>query len=313
MYGEEPHGWPGAERPAPPAKAPWSGSGGRWTVWPMRIILWAALLVVAYRGVMAIVLNERPASSTGAVAAASGPAAQFPVTLADAFAMQFGQVYLTYDPAHPDVRQTQLYAFVLKSVLDAHQQFGLVPGQDAMQVSSESVVGIDTRGANSAVVTLLANVNNHEMELGVPIYAANGGIVVTGLPSLLPAPLMVKPPQPQQFQQDAAAATQLNDQLPGFFSAYADGGSAKLKPFLAPGVSLVGLGNEVQFQQLVPGSLHVPQGGATRNITVTVNWQLAQQHTGFAATYDMTVVVSQGDKWYVKEIRASTQPMGTAP
>jgi hypothetical protein len=313
MYSEEPHGWPGPERPVPPAKAPWSGSGGRWTVWPMRIILWAAVLVVAYRGVMAIVLNEKPASSAGAAATASGPAAQFPVTLAEAFAMEFGHVYLTYDPAHPETRQAQLYPFVPPDVLGAHQSFGLVAGQDAMQVNSESVVGIDTRSANSAVVTLLANVNNHEIELGVPVYAANGGIVVSGLPSLLAAPLMVGPPQPQRFQQDTGAASQLNDQLPGFFRAYADGGPAKLKPFLAAGVSLVGLGNEVQFQQIAPGSLHVPQGGATRNITVTVNWQLAQQQTGFAATYDVTVVVSQGDKWYVKGIRASTQPMGTAP
>jgi hypothetical protein len=87
-----------------------------------------------------------------------------------------------------------------------------------------------------------------------------------------------------------------------------------LNRFLAPGTLLTGLGNAVQFKDIAAGSLHVPQqGGATREITVTVDWQLTGQAVGFAATYDMSVVDQQGGRWYVKEIRASTQPMGTAP
>ena len=88
-----------------------------------------------------------------------------------------------------------------------------------------------------------------------------------------------------------------------------------LNRFLAPGASLTGLGSTVQFKGIVAGSLHVPvsQGGATREITVTVDWQLSGQAVGFEATYDMSVVDQQGGRWYVKEIRASTQPMGTAP
>jgi hypothetical protein len=95
MYGEESPSWPGTDRPAPVAKAPWSGSGARWTVWPMRIILWAAILVIGYRGIMAIALNEKPASSSGAAATAGGPTTQFPVTLAEAFA---GLLYTTPSP-----------------------------------------------------------------------------------------------------------------------------------------------------------------------------------------------------------------------
>jgi hypothetical protein len=59
----------------------------------------------------------------------------------------------------------------------------------------------------------------------------------------------------------------------------------------------------------------VPRGGATRDITVTVNWvlygQVSQAAPQLAATYDMSVIDQQTGKWYVKEIRASTQPMGT--
>ncbi len=313
MYGDESPAWPGTDRPAPVAKAPWSGSGGRWTVWPMRIILWAAILVIGYRGVMAIALNEKPASSASTAPATGGPATQFPVTLAEAFATQFGRVYLTYNPADAAKRQQQLQAFIAPKVAQVDPQFGMT-GQDAMQVSWESVAGIDVRSANSAVVTLLATVNDRMMEFGVPIYAAGGGIVVSGLPSLLPAPLMVQPPDPQQPQQDAVATGQLQAQLPDFFTAYANGNPTMLNRFLAPGASVVGLGNEVQFKDIATGSLHVLQvAGATREITVTVDWQLTGQNNGFAATYDMSVVDQQGGRWYVKEIRASTQPMGTAP
>jgi hypothetical protein len=278
----------------------------------MRIILWAAILVIGYRGVMAIVLNEKPASSGAAATTAGGPETQFPVTLAESFAMQFGRVYLTFDPADAGKRQQQLRAFIVPNVAQANPQFGM-NGQGVMQLSWESVAGIDVRSANSAVVTLLATVNDRMMEFGVPIYAAGGGIVVSGLPSLLPAPLMVQPPQPQQPQPDTAATNQLQAQLPDFFTAYANGNPTMLNRFLAPGASLVGLGNAVQFKDIAAGSLHVPQGGATRDITVTVDWLLTGQAGGFAATYDMSVVDQQGGRWYVKEIRASTQPMGTAP
>jgi len=315
MYGDESPAWPGTDRPAPVAKAPWSGSGGRWTIWPMRIILWAAVLVIGYRGVMAIALNETPANSNGGtVVTTGGAAAQFPVPLAEAFAMQFGRVYLTYSPADAATRQSQLQAFIAPNVAGANPQFGM-NGQGTMQVSGESVARIDVSNANSAVVTLLATVNNSQMEFAVPIYYAGGGIVVSGLPSLLPAPLLVQPPQAPQVQQDTTAANQLQAQLQGFFNAYANGNPTMLNRFLAPGASLTGLGSTVQFKDIVAGSLHVPvsQGGATREITVTVDWQLSGQAVGFAATYDTSVVDQQGGKWYVKEIRASTQPMGTAP
>lgn len=313
MYGEVSPSWPGTDRPAPVAKAPWSGSGGRWTVWPMRIILWAAILVIGYRGIMAIALNEKPASSSGAAATAGGATTQFPVALAEAFATQFGRVYLTYNPADAGTRQQQLRAFVASNVAQANPQFGM-SGQAVMQVSWESVAGINVHNANSAVVTLLATVNDRLMEFGVPIYYAGGAIVVSGLPSLLPTPALAQPPQPSPVQQDAAAANQLQTQLPEFFAAYANGNPTMLNRFLAPGASLTGLGNAVQFKDIAAGSLHVPQqSGATRNITVTVDWLLTGQNGGFAATYDMTVVDQQGGRWYVEEIRASTQPLGTAP
>ena len=40
------------------------GAGGRWLVWTFRVVVWVVLLVIGYRGVMAIVLNETPPSNS---------------------------------------------------------------------------------------------------------------------------------------------------------------------------------------------------------------------------------------------------------
>jgi hypothetical protein len=120
-----------------------------------------------------------------------------------------------------------------------------------LRLHYEWITAIDVHSSNTAVVTLVATVNGHLMEPGVPLYAS--GVSITGL--------------------DGAVV----------YSSIAD--------------------------------IVVPAGGATRDITVTVNWTLPEQaRTGvpqLTQTYEMTVVDQQSGKWYVKEIRASTQPMGT--
>ena len=302
-----------ADRSASAAKTPWRGSGGRWLVWPMRIILWAAILIIGYRGVMAILLNETPASTNGAAPAPTSSSSTFPVTLGEAFALQFGQAYLNFTPAAAEQRARELAAFIPANVAAVQPQFGW-NGAGTLHLQSEQVAGIDVRSANNAVVTLLATVNGHLIALGVPVYAPSGGaLAVTGAPALLAPPSVATPPAAPTPSSDAAAQSALAGQLPAFFQAYASGDQAMLNRYLAPGVVLTGLGGTVNYGSIA--SITVPPGGATRDITVTVNWVLpGQVRTGVATlvqTYDMTVIDQQSGRWYVKEIRASTQPMGT--
>ncbi len=120
MYGEEPSAV--ADRMDPEAKPPWSGGGGRWTVWPMRVVLWAAILIIGYRGVTAIIFNETPSgNSAGNDTGAS--ASGFPVELGEAFALRFGEVYLNYSPDTAAQRAQELAAFV-PAHARANQQFG---------------------------------------------------------------------------------------------------------------------------------------------------------------------------------------------
>ena len=310
VYGDESPVMDG-RRPAT-AKAPWSGAGGRWLVWTMRVVLWVAILVIGYRGIMAIALNETPANTKSTASTTTSSVPAFPMTLGEAFAMLFGQAYLNFSPATATQRAQQLTEFIPANARVSDPQFGW-NGGGTSRLDSEQVAGIDVRTAHIAVVTLLASVNGKMMELGVPLYASGGRLVVSGEPAVLPAPVTASPPGTPQAGSDPAAQRALSSQLPAFFQAYANGDQATLNRFLAPGVSLNGLDGAVSFGSIA--SITVPPGGATRDITVTVNWVFPGQVSGgmsqLATSYDMSVIDQQSGRWYVREIRASTQPMGT--
>jgi hypothetical protein len=286
----------------------WSGAGGRWLVWTFRAVVWAVLLIIGYRGVTAIVLNETPASRSGAPAGpSSGPDSQFPVTLAEAYAMQFGAVYLNFSPATADQRAQELAQYLPSNLSSADPELGW-NGSGALRLQSEQVAGISVRDAKNAVVTLLANVNGRAMELGVPVYTSGGAMVVSGEPAWLAAPAQAAPPSANVPSSDPAAQNALMAQLPSFFQAYASGNAATLNRFLAQGASVSGLGGAVTYSAI--SNLYVPPGGATRHIVVTVVWQLPGQAGAggkLEMTYDMTVIDEQSGKWYVQGIRASTQ------
>jgi len=306
---------PLAGRDARAAKPLWSGSGGHWLVWPMRIVLWAAILIDGYRGITAIVLNEAPSSTSsgnGATATPARSASHFPVSLASAYALQFGRVYLNFGPDNAMQRVNELAAFIPANVRALQPEFGW-NGAGPMQLASEQVAGVDVRSAHTAVVTILATLNGRLIELGVSLYASGSGIVIPGEPAWLPAPSPTSPLNPPAAGSDPAVQRALLRGLPAFFEAYASGDQTTLNRFLAPGASVGGLGGTVSFGSIA--SLTVPRGGATRDITVTVNWvlsgQVGQTAPQFAAIYDTSVIDRPGGRWYVREIRASTQPMGT--
>jgi len=177
--------------------------------------------------------------------------------------------------------------------------------------------------AHQAIVTLLARVDGNLIELGVPIYAADGGIVVSGHPALLPAPAQVAPLTPATAPADTAARAALARMLPAFFKAYASGNAVRLDTFEARGDHLDGLGGIVTFGRI--SQLSVPSAaGATRQVTVTVAWRAVSQvapagqapaGTG-PAVIDMgyaVTVVRHGPGWLVRSISAATTQPWPSP
>ena len=301
---------------ADPGIGSWRGAGGRWLLWPLRVVLWTVLLVVAFRGITAIVFNQAPAPAGGGTGAGTAVGGQFPVAMAEAYATEFGRVYLGFSPQNQGQREQALAAFLPASLLAANPNLGW-NGVGQLNLQSLQVAGIKVQDGQHAVVTLLALVNGQLLDLGVPVAAAGSGVVVSGEPAWLPAPPQVSP-SAAPSGSDPVAQSQLMNELPSFFRAYASGDSTALNGFLVRGVSVTGLGGAVTFDSI--SALHVPPGGATRQITATVIWQLSEQPGSAAGnlemtsklemTYGMSVVDLQSGKWYVKEIGASTEAVG---
>src|SRR5215831_3594212 len=110
-------------------------------------------------------------------------------------------------------------------------------GGGSLRLQSEQVAGVQVQDAQHAIVTLLARVNGKLMQLGVPVYAASGGLAISGEPAWLAAPKTVTPPAPQPVTSDDVTQSALMRQLPAFFAAYATGDQSTLGRFLAPGTT----------------------------------------------------------------------------
>jgi hypothetical protein len=290
----------------------WRGAGGRWLIWTLRVVVWLVLLVIGYRGVMAIVLNQTTPSKPQPAPSPTAPA--FPVSLASAYAMQFGQVYLNASPARASQRASELAQFLPPG---ASSQLGW-NGSGRLVLQGEQVAGVAVQDASHAVVTLLARVNGGLMELGVPVYVSGGGIGLSGEPAWLPAPNHAVPPSPLAANSDTATQAALTKQLPAFFQAYASGDQVTLGRFLEPGTSVTGLGGAVAFSSL--SSVAVAPGGPVRQIAATVVWRVpgvpaqgtrvgAAPAAGLEMTYALTIVRQHGT-WYVRSIASSAQAGG---
>jgi Conjugative transposon protein TcpC len=293
----------------------WRGAGGRWLIWAFRAVVWAVLLIVGYRGVAAIVTGTGQPRA-GAAPAPAASASRFPASQAEAYALEFGDVYLNVSPASAARRASELAAFLPSG---SAPQFGW-NGAGSLRLESEQVASIAVHSAHYATVTLLALVNDRLMELGVPVYAAHGGLQITAEPAWLAAPGSASPPsQPLAGGAiDLAAQAALESQLPAFFRAYASGDTVTLGRFLAPGAVVTGLGGAVAFGSI--SGIEVPPGGATRQIVVSVVWTVsgsagsakppaittpaAGAPATLAMSYQMTVVRQSGS-WYVKAIGPS--------
>jgi hypothetical protein len=308
-----------AQRPAArrTGSVPWRGSGGRWVVWTLRVVAWAVLLVIGYRGVLAIVQGSTSPSASAPAPAAS-PSSTFPATQAEAYALQFGSAYLNFSPATAASR-AGLLATMLPAGVDPQLGWN---GAGTQTLQSEQVASISVHGPHQAIVTLLAEINDSQaIELGVPVYTADGRFVVTGEPALLPVPRPAVAPTAPSQSVDSSAVSALQAQLPAFFRAYASGGQATLSRFLVQGAQVSGLGGTVTYNQLV--SVTAPPGGTTRKITAVVSWSVptstettnsgTRKHPATSVsqaslemTYNMTVV-EQGGTWYVQSIGSSAQ------
>ncbi len=189
------------------------------------MVVWAVLLIIGYRGVMAIVLNETPPSKTAPAPAASAPG--FPVQEASAYALQFGQVYLNASPGTAGQRQSELAPFLPSGAADPQLGWN---GGGSLSLQSEQVAGVQVQDTKHAVVTLLARVNGKMMELGVPVYAAAGGLGISGEPAWLPAPKPAVAPAAPSVNTDSSRRIGAHGAASRLFHGLRERGSVHARP-----------------------------------------------------------------------------------
>jgi hypothetical protein len=299
VYGEEPSA--SADR-HPGGKPPRAGGAGRWAVRPVRVM---PLPTVQF--------DETPSSGNGAGKDNTGTtASRFPVIFDEAFSMRFGQYSLNYSLSAAAQQPERLAAFIPEDFLDNYPQFGWNSGGTSVTQSTE-LARIDVRSADTAAVTLSTSVNGQPMELGGPDYASDGRPVVPGRSAWLPVPPVAALSSTRRASPGQTAKSALASQSSGFSQAFTDGDQAALGRHIPPGTSSSELDGAVGCYGI--SSLQVPRGEATRDTAVTadltISGQVGAGSPRLVTTYDMSVIDPQSGRWYVKDIRASTQPMGT--
>jgi hypothetical protein len=263
-----------------------------------RAVLWTFVLVVIVNGIQAPFQRfTDDTQPTGPVVVSSQD--QFPVTAASAFAMQFADVYLNYSVREAPQRQTELQNFIPEG---SDTQFGWNQVGD-LAVDSIQVAGVQAKDVNDGVVTVLAKVGSHWLQLAVPVYAKDGAMVVSGQPALLEPPKKAVLPEAAGVDHDTALEGQLKTQLVGFFQAYAASDKVFLQRFADP--SITGLGAAVTYTALT--DVTAPKGAADeRTVTANVTWTVPPAQRGSAGglvtqTYQL-VVVKKSDQWTVRSI-----------
>src|SRR5262249_3406484 len=157
-------------------------------------------------------------------------------------------------------------------------------GVGTQTLQSEQVAGVRVLNAHRAVVMVLARVNGHLIEIGVPIYAGGGGMVVSGQPALIPPPVQAVPPAQRVGPAGLAAGRALEKTLPAFCRAYASGNALQLSKFGARGDQVPGLGGVVTFGGIRRLSVPV-SAGPVRMITVPAPWLTGSPRPATATTH----------------------------
>jgi len=114
--------------------------------WSGRSVSWLVQLVIGYRGVMAIVLNETPPANSNPAPTTRG----FPAQEGSAYALQFGQVYLNASPAEASQRVSDLAAFLPQGGSDLQLGWN---GGGSLSLQYEAVAGVGAQDAQHATVT----------------------------------------------------------------------------------------------------------------------------------------------------------------
>jgi hypothetical protein len=256
---------------------------------------------VLVRGVSGIVGTEPHAAVTRAGVFKTPT---WPDEAARAFAVEFAATFLEKpDRDGTDAWMRALSAFGTPEIADA-----LVPQLDpegrvqrVVSAATSDAVALDSRLALITVAARVTGDGPRTVRLTVPIARdAHGGLVVSDLASLAPAPARaaVAPPVGVALIGDERAA--IGDVLTRFLRAYVSGDTTGLAYLMPPGTRIAATGGG--FELLDVGSLSTlgPDDGARRLALATVHVHERASGATYALRYRVRLV--RRERWYVAAI-----------
>jgi hypothetical protein len=267
------------------------------------MVLWLVVVVLLLRGLAAVLEPREPARAVPAPRAAV-PA--WPDDAARAFAAEFARAYLSYDPADPEASAAAVQAFatpLLASTI-APEYDEDAPRRKVGQVTVARVERVDDR---HALVTVAAATGDGTTYLTVPVaHGANGGLVVSDLPSLSAPPPRATVEEESHESLATAERPAIADVITRFFRAYLAGEADGLE-YLAPaGVHIGALAHEHELLDLTSLSLAEPAKGSERDVLASV--RARDIETG--AVYDLGYrvrLVREDSRWYVSAVNSTSR------
>lgn len=267
-----------------------------------RVVLWAALLLILFRGVGAIVGGPQETDSQGAVRPAAAPV--WPDEQATSFAVRFASAYMTYDPENPDFWEASVEPFLAGRV-DPQSALEL-PERGTAQVAEQAVAS-ETQpiGRDRALVTVAVRVVGERVGtryLAVPVARdASGGLAVYDYPALVEGPgrpaTEVTPPADRPIEQDRVAIEALIERfMPAYLEGrdigYLSADDARIRPLGAP----------LRYRELL-GLAEIEDAPATpQRRTVVATVRATDIATDAELTLRYRLDLTRGDRWVVQRV-----------
>lgn len=294
-------------------------AGGRWQVKLFRVIAWCVLAVLLFGG-LKNVLSPRKAPDIKAISqqvAGSLGENGFPTASANAFAIRFAQVYLTY--SSKDTTDTRTHELALYAPTSLTDTTGWQGSGDQQVLNGPLVASPATLlDKHNAVIQVAAQVTGGKwVYLAVPVYADNNGnLVVSGPPGFTPPPAMADSPGmsgPSGDLDTDLAGNLAETTLPGFFTAWAASDATALQRYVTPKATAathIGLSGAVTFHSV--DNVIAPTGGNERDIRVDVSWNAGSAGT-YEQSYRLTVDKLSNGQWFVQDIKGGYVSESAAP
>ncbi len=273
-----------------------------------RVLLWALVVVLLLRGLVAVLAPREPVTVVPSTRPAS-PA--WPDDEARAFVADFARAYLSYSPRDPEAYVRGLQAFAAPELAGSiAPEFAEDAGRQAVSgVTVARTMELDDQHALVTVAVTVTGKTVGTRYLAVPVARdERGGLVVSDLPSFAAAPARASLDTATVEPLANAERAGIEDVLSRFLGAYLAGDARELEYLVPAGVRIGALGQRHELLDVVSLSQAAPPVGREREVLATVRARDVATRAVYPLRYRLRL--ERQDRWYVAAVNTTTRQGG---